>query len=386
MKEKEKITNKEIAETKPSTPEKGAGKKRKKWLIALVSVVLVLGVLAGTGYGVFHHYFGLMGRLDTSDADQPSIPADETLPLESEDEPSTPPVSEDEIQNLEAELQKNLEQMEADSDLYKTDAFNILLIGVDSQSNSMSGRSDSMILVSINKKTKQVTMTSFLRDIYCSIPGRWSDRLNAAYAYGGTELLKDTIKANFGISVDRCLVVNFILMMDLVDAVGGIDLDLTADEIGVMNRYYINAQNRLIGQPDGTDILSQDNAGTIHVNGNQVLAYARVRYIGTDFARTGRQQMVITKCLDKIKTMGLGEIGFLAEEFLPRVRTDMTEGDCAALLLMALDLKNYDFQSLAVPVDGSWNNANINGMSVLTIDFAENAKAWHDLVDGGNVE
>lgn len=381
MKEKKKNTNQKTAETKPLTEEKVAGKK--KWLIALVSVILVLGVLAGAGYGVFHHYFGLMGRLEAQEPDSPA----ETfgnLPDEDEDEPSMPPAAEDEIQDLEDGLQKNLEQMEANSDLYKTDAFNVLLIGVDSRSDSMSGRSDSMILVSINKKTKQATMTSFLRDIYCSIPGYGSDRLNAAYAYGGADLLKDTIKANFGITVDRCLVVNFYLVMDLVDAVDGIDLDLTADEIGVMNRYYINAQNQLIGQPDGTDILSDSDAGTVHVNGNQALAYARVRYIGTDFARTGRQRTVISKCLDKIKTMGIGEISDLAEQFLPRVRTDLTEGDCAALLLMALDLKSYDFQSLAVPIDGSWNNANIRGMSVLTIDFDENTKAWHDLVDGGD--
>ena len=109
-----------------------------------------------------------------------------------------------------------------------------------------------------------------------------------------------------------------------------------------------------------------------------------MRYIGTDFARTGRQRTVITKCLDKVKKMGLGEINSLAEDFLPRVRTDLTEGDCAALLLMALNLNDYAFESLAVPVDGSWNSANINGMSVLTINFSENAKAWHDLVDGGN--
>lgn len=374
------------AEIKPTAPEMTtAKKKKKKWIIALVSVVLVLGILVGAGYGVFHHYYSLMGRLESHDPVSPDDPFGE-LPPDDEDEPSQPPLSEDDVSKLEEELRKNLEQMEADSDLYRTDAFNILLIGVDSRSDSMSGRSDCMILTSINKKTKQVTMTSFLRDIYCSIPGHGNNRLNTAYAVGGTELLKDTIKANFGISVDRCMVVNFYLVMDLVNAVGGIDLDLTADEIGVMNRYYINHHNRLLGQPEGTDILSQDDAGTIHVNGNQALAYARVRYIGTDFARTGRQRTVITKCLDKVKKMGLGEISSLAEDFLPRVRTDLTEGDCAALLLMALNLNDYAFESLAVPVDGSWNSANINGMSVLTINFSENAKAWHDMVDGGTVD
>ena len=135
-------------------------------------------------------------------------------------------------------------------------------------------------------------MTSFLRDIYLSIPGYESNRLNAAYAYGGTKLLTETIKANFGITVDRCLVVNFYVVMDLVDAVGGIDLDVTADEISVMNGY-IRHHNQLLGNPENTDILSSDDAGTIHADGNQALAYARVRYVGTAFARTGRQRTVI---------------------------------------------------------------------------------------------
>ena len=360
-------------------------KGKKNWLIAIVCIVLVLGVIARVGYGVFHHYFSLMGRVEPQqtpvvDAGT-SMPDSTELPQEQEDPPSMAPATDDEIEDLETELQRNLEQMEENSDLYTTNAFNILLIGVDSRSDSMSGRSDSMILVSINKQTKQVTMTSFLRDIYLSIPGYGSNRLNAAYAYGGTELLVETIKANLGITVDRCLVVNFYLVMDLVDAIDGIDLDVTAEEIDVMNGY-IRHHNRLLGNPEGTDMLSESDAGTVHVNGNQALAYARVRYVGTDFARTGRQRTVISKCLEKVKKMSLGEISGLAEKFLPRVLTDLSEGDCATLLLMMLNLGDYEFDNLTIPVDGTWNYANIRGMSVITVDFSANAQAWHNKVEG----
>lgn len=365
----------------PQKAEDGQKKKKgkKKWIIALVSVLVVLGVVVGTGYGIFRHYYDLMGQFDPSD--QSTIPPDQTIPPEPEDDPSLPPASEDEIKKLEEELRKNLEAMEQNSELYKTDAFNVLLIGVDSRSESMSGRSDCMILVSIDKSSKKVLMTSFLRDIYCSIPGRGNNRLNAAYAFGGTGLLKDTIKANFGITVDRCVVVNFYIVMDLVDAVGGIDLDMTADEIRVANGY-IRSHNQMLGNPKETDVLSEDQAGTIHVNGNQALGYARNRYVGTDFARTERQRIVIGKCLEKIKKMGLGEISGLAEKFLPRVRTDLSEGDCATLLLMALNLGDYEMKTMAVPAAGTWNSANINGMSVLTIDFSANAQAWLDAVNG----
>ena len=117
------------AEIKPTAPEMTtAKKKKKKWIIALVSVVLVLGILVGAGYGVFHHYYSLMGRLESHDPVSPDDPFGE-LPPDDEDEPSQPPLSEDDVSKLEEELRKNLEQMEADSDLYRTDAFNILLIG-----------------------------------------------------------------------------------------------------------------------------------------------------------------------------------------------------------------------------------------------------------------
>ena len=116
------------------------------------------------------------------------------------------------------------------------------------------------------------------------------------------------------------------------------------------------------------------------MNGNQALAYARNRYVGTDFARTDRQRTVVSKCIEKIKKLGLGEISKLAEDFLPRVRTDLTEGDCATLLLMALNLSDYEIKTMAVPVDGTWKSANINGMSVLTIDFSANTQAWLEAV------
>lgn len=363
---------------------------KTKWRAVIICVLAAFVIIALSGYAVFHHYFSLLGRLDepAQSADIPAVaeaivetesPADEPEP-EHEDEPVVPPASENEIKEIEADLTENLMEMEKDSELYSADVFNILLIGVDSRKDSMSGRSDAMILVSINRKTKTVTMTSFLRDIYLSIPNHGSNRLNASYVYGGTDLLKETIKANFGITVDRCVVVNFFLAMDIVDAIGGIELEPSEEEISVMNRY-IRKQNKLLGNPAETDILSADSAGKIHANGNQALAYARVRYVGTDFARAGRLRTVIAKCLDKIRGMGIGEMKDLAEELLPRVKTDLVEGDCAMFLLMALDLDSYVFQSLTVPADGTWQYANIRGMSVITIDFAANSALWRETIE-----
>lgn len=367
-------------------------KKKRTAVIAVAAVCVLLAAVMAGGYGVFHHYYGLMhtsgqdSEFTPIDAEQENQEADEGQESDEDQggDADVPPSTEDEIARVERELLENLERMEEDSELYATDTFNLMLIGVDSRKDSFSGRSDSMILFSIDKKEKKVTMTSFLRDIYLSIPKRGGNRLNAAYAYGGMDLLTETIKANFGITVDRCVAVNFYLVMDFVDAVGGIDLDLTAAEIKVMNNY-IREQNGLLGYPAEKDLMPEAD-GSYHVYGNQALAYARVRYVGTDFARTGRQRTVIGKCLDKAKTMNFGELAELAEVFLPQVSTNLTEGDCASLLLMLLNVKDYEMQSMVIPTDGTWNYAQIRGMSVITVDFDANAKAWHELVDGGGEE
>lgn len=368
----------------------GPGRGKRIAVIAAAVICFLLAAAAAGGYAVFHHYYSLMHRPGQEDTGQPgdsavTVPADDG-PGDDEngDDAGVEPATDDEIDQLERDLKENLEKMEGDSELYDTDAFNVMLIGVDSRKDSFSGRSDSMILFSIDKKEKKVTMTSFLRDIYVSIPGYGSNRLNASYAFGGMDLLTETIKANFGITVDRCVVVNFYVVMDFVDAVDGVDLDLTAAEIKVMNGY-IRGQNDLLGNPAETDLMPEQD-GTYHVDGNQALAYARVRYVGTDFARTGRQRTVISKCLEKAKTMNLGELTGLAEGFLPHVSTNLTEGDCASLLLMLLGAKDYDIQSMVIPADGTWNYASIRGMSVITVDFDANAKAWHDLVDGEGEE
>lgn len=358
---------------------------RKRIWIAVVITVLLVTVI-GMGVGVFYHYYNMLNFYDHNSSFE--IPAENEIVLPEEDE-SNPdntvePASPKEIESIENALVQNLEQMQKDSDLYSVDAFNILAIGVDSRSDSYSGRSDAMILISINKKNKKVVMSSFLRDTYVSIPGYGSNRLNAAYAFGGEELLTETFKANFGIEIDRCVTVNFYIVMDLVDAVGGVDIELTADVISVMNGY-IGEMNRLLKKPEDADKLDETLSGTsVHLNGNQALAYTRVRYVGTDFARTGRQREVIMLCLEKIKNMSLFELNDLAEEFLPRIRTNLTEGDCASLLLMALSISDYEVESLCIPMDGTWNSANIRGMSVLTVDFEANTKAWYERVQGGN--
>lgn len=371
-------------------------KKEHSNLRVLLKVVSAIAVAIATlliiVYAIFKHYYNKMDTdwdtgyaYDTSEFDDESY-GDEFLYTDLDENSDVLEqrtdlvIDNDDYSDNEEELTvdadsiltENLEKVQRTSDLYKTDTFNILVIGVDSRKNNFSGRSDSMILLSIDKRAKKIYMTSFLRDTYVSIPECWDDRLNAAYAYGGSKLLMDTIKANYGISVEKCVVVNFGIVTDFVDFFGGVDLELSDEEIGVMNKYYIS------NPVDKIEIKASKT--TYHLNGAQALAYSRVRYVGTDFARTARQRKVMMLCFDKAKDMSVKQLDDAADIFLPRVKTNLTEGDCASLMLMAVGLSGYEIETMSIPMDGTWSSANIGGKSVLLVDFEANSKAWYEWI------
>lgn len=250
---------------------------------------------------------------------------------------------------------------------------NILLIGNDSRENGEDGRSDAMILLSISNRTKKIYMTSLLRDIYVEIPGYDDNRLNAAYSFGGAELLMETIEKNFDIPVHRYLLVNFEAFAGLVDAVGGVDLELTTDEIVFVNGY-LSEYNRLTNRPEGTDNMDVNVSGMVHLNGPQALAYSRNRYIGTDFGRTERQRKVLTEVIGKLPKAVLTNAGGLIDGLMSNLTTNLTQFECFRLSLMAGKLLTYEIVSDSIPQPGTFNNATIRNMAVLELDFEANIR------------
>ena len=195
------------------------------------------------------------------------------------------------------------------------DVKNILIIGSDTRDLEAAGRTDAMIILSINKKKKEIVMTSLMRDMYLPLVGYASDgtkmynddepdglyrnKLNSAYVFGGAELLMDSIQYNFGLKIDEYFYIDFSTFINIIDAVGGITLDVTKEEVKVMNSS-IRGQNRALGKPVMQDQIN--SSGSLLLNGNQALSYARLRQVGNaDFQRTQRQRLVINKVLDKVK-------------------------------------------------------------------------------------
>lgn len=277
---------------------------------------------------------------------------------------------------LEEERIKNeiIAALEADGSEPITDenVMNILLIGTDTRDiDNLYSRSDAMILLSVNKETKEIILTSFMRDSYVYIPrANTYNRLNAANAIGGPTLLCRTISENFGVRVDKYATVNFFSFIDIVDALGGLDIKVTEEEIGHLNDNLVH-QNYVRGYDDEMDFIEHGTAGLMHLNGNQALAYARIRYVGGDSGRTARQRLVISLIIEKVMDMSITELYDLMDMIMPLVRTNVTELECFSVILNSAEYLDYTIKSIRIPYDGAYKSKMIKGMSVLELDLSK---------------
>lgn len=241
---------------------------------------------------------------------------------------------------------------------------NILLIGQDAREwQQGTQRSDAMILCTINKDTKTLTMTSFMRDLYVPIPGYPDNRLNASYSLGGMKLLDACLEKNFGVKVNGNIEVNFSGFMELIDMMGGIDLELTAEEAAYLNRRG----NWDIEDNAGEWELTE---GMNHMNGSQALAYSRIRDIGADFERTERQRKVLSELMEMVKQLDMFQLNNLLYKVLEMVRTDLSNSQITDIVLDIFQiLGELEIKTQRIPQWGAYENARIRGMQVLVPDL-----------------
>lgn len=258
-------------------------------------------------------------------------------------------------------------QEAAPAPLYAHDEVtNILLIGTDG--NSDWGRSDTLMLLSLDNIHGKIKMTSFLRDTYVSIPGYSPDKLNAAYAYGGVDLCIQTVEYNFGIDVDGYAIVNFTTFRNLINAIGGVDVYLTQDEID-----YINAQVAQNGQPNY--IPEGTGEGVVHLTGGQALWHVRNRggevngiyFYGTDWDRVDRQQRMFTGIINSLTTLSFDEVSNMAYTVLPYVTTDLSAAELAGHISNAPAYLSYSIERMSIPTDYWQDSYYYHAGSVLEI-------------------
>ena len=250
---------------------------------------------------------------------------------------------------------------------------NILVIGTDSRDiETDPGRSDSMILLSLNSETNTIYMTSFLRDVYVYISDEYGyGKLNAAYSYGGAELLMDTIESNYRVKIDDYVTISFAACSAMIDAVGGVEVTLSDAEAQALNEILISEVNELMGDGRNDDLLG--GGGTYTLSGKQALSYSRIRYVGNaDFERTSRQREVFSQVLQKASKNPVS-LGAMMVNALPQVTTNISVPELYGYSLKApYLLLAYDTAQQQIPAENTFYADTIGGESVLVADFTMN--------------
>lgn len=247
------------------------------------------------------------------------------------------------------------------------DIIDIALVGVDNRNpEKFTGRSDVLMIVRIDKKNNDIKLASFMRDTLVEIEGHNYNRINTAYHFGSVDLLYDTMKKNFGITPDHYMVVNFFGMEDIINAMGGVDIEIESKELKYLNGS-IDETNAIDSSGKASHINS---AGMHHLNGRQAVAYMRIRKIGGDAARVGRQQIVLNALFESARTMGVGQIPETIEALSQYVRTDIPITSMVSIGTSLLDMGTSGLQKFTYP--DKYKVGGYKGMSIVQpADFDE---------------
>lgn len=256
---------------------------------------------------------------------------------------------------------------------------NVLLIGEEKIFDSNRGRSDSMMIATINQKQKSLKLTSLMRDCYVSIPGYSDNKLNAAYNHGGGPLLLATIEQNFQIHLDGYARVDFEAFEAIIDMLGGVDIELSEAEAA-----YLNKTN-YISKPENRTMVP----GINKMNGNQALGYSRVRYVkevdgeNDDFGRTARQRRVLNAVFENYKSKNLVEMVSIANEVLPCITTNLSKTDILSYISAFVATGSTELETFRIPMDKTWYGDKRSGAgSVLIVNFELNNAALKEFIYG----
>lgn len=249
---------------------------------------------------------------------------------------------------------------------------NIALFGIDAREDDYGrgNRSDCIIIASINKKTNEVKLVSVYRDTYLKLTGRSLDKVTHAYSYGKAELAVSTLNTNLDLNISEYVTVNFDAVVDAVDALGGIKMNITSEEVKYINSY-ITENNKVTGHKSSAITSS----GTYNLDGVQALAYSRIRYTaGGDFKRTERMRDVLQAMLVKAKTLSASELLNVVNIMLPKISTNMNANDIIGLApsLISMNIGN----SIGWPEET--RGSTIGGVYYgVPVNLSENVKKLH---------
>lgn len=365
-------------------------KKFPKWLIPLWFTLIILCLILGAAFWFINDK---LNRIDYNAGTLPSqeIVAENTelqpdtenttasvsaneLSAESEPDEDSPGsddspesfITEDEMAAL-GITEANLTDMEIFSD---SDVFNILLLGTDERNDAYStnARADSIMILSIDKENKTLKLVSLERGMGVPIlEGQYKgqyDWLTHCFRYGGASLMMKEVQECLRVDVDRYVRVNFKTFEQIINAVGGVDIELTALEAqGLNGEVRTNARTK-----------NKVSEGMNHLDGYDALQYSRLRYIDSDWKRIERQRNVIQNVVHKAKGMSLLELNDAANTILPLIQTNLTKGEIMELVLFAPNVLGTDIEQMSIPQKGTYGGMKgMGGRNLYAVDFETNA-------------
>lgn len=252
------------------------------------------------------------------------------------------------------------DEVEEKLSAYSDSVINIALFGIDAEDGSV-GRSDSIIIATIDTTHKKLKLTSIMRDSYVAIEGHGDDKINHAYAFGGPQLAIKTLNENFDLNIDDFVAVNFTTLPKIIDMLGGVTIDITSEEV--------------------SHIPGIDAAGTYTLTGEQALSYSRIRYAsGGDYVRTDRQRAVLSKVFEKVLSINVTQYPSLLSEILPMVQTNLDYSEILNLGNQVLKMGVTNLEQERFPRDGYCEGKMIDKIYYLTFDKENTVQQLHDYI------
>ena len=263
---------------------------------------------------------------------------------------------------------------------------NILLVGTDGEYIEKWNRSDSMMVVTIDSKNKDIRISSIARDTYVDIPGYSTEKLTHAYAYEGIDLLKEVFKVNFDLDIDKYIAVNFSSFMEIIDEIGGVVVDVPESGLESINSMIDACYNYYSDKDSVGEKEYLTQAGTQRLNGYQALAFSRIRYTDSAFHREARHREVAESVYKEFAQKGVETYKKCAEIILNNTKTNISPIEMMNLAYTVLKINDKDIDQFQFPLEEYRNGHIINKQKgwVLEWDKEPNLEAWHKFIFGEN--
>lgn len=254
---------------------------------------------------------------------------------------------------------------------------NVLLIGTDARELDENARADSMIIATLDNNNKEIRLTSLFRDTLVDIPGYGANKLNAAMAYGGTDLLLETIKRTYDINIDKYVVINFWGFEAVIDQIGGLEIDVKDYQLEELNKY--------IGESTSGNDCPVTETGLQLLNGKQALSYARIRKgVGDEFERTERQREVLVKIAEKLRETKPSKYLGIMNSMLDYINTNIDMIEALNLAYTIFKFPSLDTKQIHIPITELADDMNYGGIGwVFIMDRDQNTEILHDFIFNG---